>query len=139
MIQRQQSLWLLLACVASVLTYQFPFYVGEKPSEANMNVYTILDAASHFLLLILTGISVLLAGITIFLYKDRKSQFKLALGGVGLSILLLVIYFVQVGKFVKGNFALSSVLVFAILAGYIMAARGIWKDEKLVKSLDKLR
>jgi hypothetical protein len=52
---------------------------------------------------------------------------------------LLVIYIAQVGKFEKGNFALSSLLVFAILAGYIMAARGIWKDEKLVKSLDKLR
>lgn len=138
MIQRQQSLWLLLACVASVLSFQFPFYTGNR-MEGTMSTYSVLDAGSHFLLLILTGISVLLAGITIFLFKDRKSQFKLAIGGAGLSLILLFIYFNQVSKFEKGNFALSAVLVFAILAGYIMAARGIWKDEKLVKSLDKLR
>jgi hypothetical protein len=138
MIQRQQSLWLLLACVASILSFSMPFYTGNR-IENNMSTYAVLDAASHFILLILTGISVLLSGITIFLFKDRKSQFRLVLGGVLLAVVLLVIYIAQVGKFEKGNFALSSLLVFAILAGYIMAARGIWKDEKLVKSLDKLR
>lgn len=138
MIQRQQSLWLLLACVASIFTFQFPFYTGNR-IEGTMSTYSVVDAGSHFLLLILTGISVLLSGITIFLFKDRKAQFKLTLGGVGLAVILLVIYFTQVSKFEKGNFALTAVLTFAILAGYIMAARGIWKDEKLVKSLDKLR
>jgi len=138
MIQRQQSLWLLLACVASALTFQFPFYTGNR-MEGTMSTYSVLDAGSHFLLLILTGISILLAGITIFLFKDRKAQFKLSLGGVGLSLILLFLYFNQVSKFDKGNFALSALLAFAVLAGYIMAARGIWKDEQLVKSLDKLR
>jgi hypothetical protein len=42
-------------------------------------------------------------------------------------------------NFAKGSIALYCIFVFAIIAGYIMAARGIWKDEKLVKSLDKLR
>ena len=139
MIQRQQSLWLLLACVASVLSFYFPFYSGEKVEEGVGAAFSVLDDGSNFFLVIVTGISVLLGGITIFLFKDRKAQFKLALGGVGISVLLLFLYMREVSQFTKGNFALTAVLAIAILVGYIMAARGIWKDEKLVKSLDKLR
>ncbi|MFN4314531.1 MAG: DUF4293 domain-containing protein [Chitinophagaceae bacterium] len=139
MIQRQQSLWLLLACVASALSFYFPFYSGEKVEEGVGAAFSVLDAGSNFFLVIVTGISVLLGGITIFLFKDRKAQFKLALGGVGISVLLLFLYMREVSQFTKGNFALTALLVIAILVGYIMAARGIWKDEKLVKSLDKLR
>ena len=96
-------------------------------------------AGSNFFLLILTGASVLISAITIFLYKDRKTQLKLAIAGILISVVLLILYFVQLKKFTNGNFALTAIFVFAILIGYIMAARGIWKDEKLVKSLDKLR
>ena len=87
----------------------------------------------------MTGISVLLSGITIFLFKDRKAQLKLTIGGVVLAVLLFVVYVAEVSKFKDGSFALSAIFVLAILVGYIMAVRGIWKDEKLVKSLDKLR
>ncbi|MFT3676787.1 MAG: DUF4293 domain-containing protein [Chitinophagaceae bacterium] len=138
MIQRQQSLWLLLAAVASFLSFRFPFYTGNR-LISNISTYDELDAGSNFFILVLTGFSVLLAGITIFLFKDRKTQFKLSIGGIALSVILLILYFIQIGKFEKGHFSLTAVIVFAIVAGYIMATRGIWKDEKLVKSLDKLR
>lgn len=138
MIQRQQSLWLLLAAVASFLSFKFPFYTGNI-LENNLSRFEELEGGSNFFLLILTGASVLISAITIFLYKDRKTQFKLAIGGILLSIILLILYFVQLKKFTTGNFALTAIFVFAIFIGYIMAARGIWKDEKLVKSLDKLR
>jgi putative flippase GtrA len=65
-------------------------------------------------------------------------QLKLCIAGIVLSILLLVIYFNEMRK-LSGSISLSAVFVFIILIGYIMAARGIWKDEKLIKSLDKLR
>ena len=138
MIQRQQSLWLLLACLASVLSFSNPFYVDNR-EEAAMLTYAELNGASNFWLLIMTGISVLLSGITIFLFKDRKAQLKLTIGGVVLAVLLFVVYVAEVSKFKDGSFALSAIFVLAILVGYIMAVRGIWKDEKLVKSLDKLR
>jgi hypothetical protein len=140
MIQRQQTLWLLLAGVASFFTYQFPFYTGEQKLKNNTSVaFAELDGASTLFLLLLTGISILLALVTIFMFKERKNQFRLAIGGLVLSIILLLLYIGQVRTFVKGNFALSSILVFLIIIGYALAARGIWKDEKLVKSLDKLR
>lgn len=138
MIQRQQSLWLLLAAVSSFLSFKFPFYTGNI-LENNMSRFEELEGGSNFFLLVVTGISILISVIAIFMYKDRKTQFKLAIGGILITVILLVLYFSQVKKFATGNFALTAVFLLAILIGYIMAARGIWKDEKLVKSLDKLR
>jgi glucan phosphoethanolaminetransferase (alkaline phosphatase superfamily) len=138
MIQRQQTLWLLLAAVGSFLSFQFPFYTGNR-MENNSSIFAELEAGSTLFLLLLTGISTLTAIITIFLYKERKTQLKMAVAGFVLSIILLILYLAQVKQFDKGNFALTSVFVAAIPIGYIMAIRGIWKDEKLVKSLDKLR
>jgi drug/metabolite transporter (DMT)-like permease len=140
MIQRQQTLWLLLAAICSFLSFQFNFYSGQRVEiAANGPMFEELNAGSNFFLLILTGISVLLSVIAIFLFKDRKMQLKMAIGGIVLAVILLIIYFVEVKKFQTGNFALTCIFSFAVLAGYAMAARGIWKDEKLVKSLNKLR
>ena len=138
MIQRQQSLWLLLAAVASFLSFKFPFYTGNI-LENNLARFEELEGGSNLLLLIFTGASVLISTITIFLYKDRKAQLKLSIVGIMISIILLILYFTQVKKFSDGNFALTSIFVLAILVGYIMAAKGIRRDQKLVKSLDKLR
>jgi hypothetical protein len=138
MIQRQQTLWLLLSAVCSILTLQYPFYSGNK-MVSTMSTYVELDSASNFPLLILTIISILLSVSAIFLYKTRKTQLKVVFAGIILAALMLVVYFMEIKDFEKGNFALTSVFALLVLIGYIMAARGIWKDEKLVKSLNKLR
>ena len=138
MIQRQQSLWLLLSTICAFLSYKLPFFSGTKEGVKNLTEKAILDGGSTFFLLIVTGISLVLSLITIFLYKDRKLQLKLCIAGVILSVLLLIIYFNELRK-LSGSISLSAVFVFGILIGYIMAARSIWKDEKLIKSLDKLR
>lgn len=140
MIQRQQSLWLLLSAVCSFFSFQYPFYTGTRKDEhIATGIYAELDGGSSLFLLLLTGISIILSLIAIFLFKDRKTQLKLAVGGIVLSVIIIVLYFSEIGDFLKGRMAFTCLLVFAILVGYIMAARGIWKDEKLVKSLDKLR
>lgn len=138
MIQRQQTLWLLLAAVCSFLSFQYPFYTGNILKN-DMSVLEELDAASRLQLLLLTGLSVVIGAIAIFLFKDRKTQLKFAITGVVLSVILLILYFLEVKNFESGRFSLTCLLVIAIPLGYIMAARGIWKDQKLVKSLDKLR
>ena len=130
MIQRKQTLWLLLATVAALLSFMFPFATG-KGIEKGLEVDKVLKADSHFLLLILTGASLVLSAVTIFLYKDRQLQIKLSLVGLLLALLTLVLYITQL--------ALFCILPVAVLAGYFMAFRDIRKDEKLVKSLDKLR
>ncbi|MBK5272406.1 MAG: DUF4293 domain-containing protein [Bacteroidia bacterium] len=138
MIQRRQSLWLLLSTISAFLSYKLPFFSGTRIGAKNLTEKAILDGGSSFFLLIITGISLILSFITIFMFKDRKLQFKLCITGVIFSVILLVLYFNEMSK-LSGSISLSSVFVFAIPIGYIMAAYGIRRDEKLVKSLDKLR
>jgi hypothetical protein len=139
MIQRQQSLWLLLTAICAFLTFKLPFFAGGRANTTTtVGGAVYIDAGSNFFLLVLTGISMLIAVIAIFLFKDRKLQLKFCLSGLVLSIITIVFYFVQI-KALPGAIALSAIFAFLMPVGYIMAARGIWKDEKLVKSLDKLR
>ncbi|MFI5134154.1 MAG: DUF4293 domain-containing protein [Chitinophagales bacterium] len=140
MIQRQQSLWLLLSTIGAFLSYKLPFFSGTQIKKEGLPpVPYDLDAGSNMFLLVFTGASIILSLVTIFLYKDRKLQLRLSLGGVALSLLILIIYFTQMKKFQTGSISLSCLLAFAVFAGYVMAARGIWKDQKLVKTLDRLR
>jgi hypothetical protein len=81
---------------------------------------------------------ILSAGI-IFLYKDRKLQMRLCLLGLVLSTGIIALYITQMNKMFKTTLALFAVLPFLMLAGYYLAFRNIRKDDKLVKSLDKLR
>jgi hypothetical protein len=64
---------------------------------------------------------------------------RLCLLGLLLSALIIFLFISQVGKMTKSTLALSCVLPFAVAAGYFLAFRNIRMDEKLVKSLDKLR
>ena len=64
---------------------------------------------------------------------------QLCLVGILVAVIVVVLYFLQFNKLTKPVLALSCILPFAIIAGYILAYRDIRKDEKLVKSLDKLR
>ncbi|NOT49870.1 MAG: DUF4293 family protein [Chitinophagaceae bacterium] len=140
MIQRQQTLWLLLATLAALLSFLFPFAVGgEKVGNAAVPVVFELDAGSRFLLMILTGATLCLSTVTIFLFKNRKQQMILCLVGLFISVLLVIMYVSQTGKLIKPTLALWSIFPFLIVAGYFMAFRLIRKDEKLIKTLDKLR
>jgi peptidoglycan/LPS O-acetylase OafA/YrhL len=138
MIQRQQTLWLLLATLAALLSFMFPFVTG-KHMEKNVLVDTSIKAGSDFLILIFTGASLILSAFIIFLYRDRKLQMKLCLVGLLLSVIIIILYISQLNKLNKATLALFCILPFLILISYVMAWKGIRKDEKLVKSLDKLR
>ncbi|MDZ4806649.1 MAG: DUF4293 family protein [Bacteroidota bacterium] len=138
MIQRQQTLWLLLATLAALFSFMFPFATG-KGLEKGIEVDKTIKAGSDFLLLIFTGASLILSAAIIFLYKDRKLQIKLCLIGLLIAIIIIILYISQMNKLTKATPALFCILPFVIVAGYFMAFRNIRKDEKMVKSLDKLR
>lgn len=140
MIQRQQTLWLLLATAAGVLTFMFPFATGEElVAKTNMKQLVQVDAGSNFFTLILSIASIGVSAVTIFMFKDRKLQLKLCILGLVISVAILVLYILNAKKLVSFTPALWAVLPVAVIAGYFMAWRNIRKDEKLVKSLDKLR
>jgi hypothetical protein len=141
MIQRIQSVWLLVAAAFTALAFKFPFYSGYKAGEPNMPLipFKKLVASSNFLLLIFSAI--LLAGclIIIFLFKDRKLQLNLTIAALALSIINLIIYFIEIKKFTSGTVSLSAIFALATPIFLFLASRGIWKDKKLVRDLDRLR
>lgn len=138
MIQRQQTLWLLLSALAALLSFMFPFVTG-KGTKDGLPVDITVKAGSNFLLLILTGASLILSMATIFLYKDRKLQIKLSLVGLLIAVGIIILFIAEMNKLSNSTLALFCVLPFAGLIGYFMAFRNIRKDEKLIRSLDKLR
>jgi hypothetical protein len=140
MIQRLQSVWLLLAAAAAFCSLRFSFYSGNMVA-ANGKSWVNLTAQTNLLLLILTAGVGIAALIDIFLYKNRKQQSGLAWITFLVSIINLVLYFVQVQKFVPGEGRYNLTALFAIIVPVFLflAIRGIRKDEKLVKSLDRLR
>jgi hypothetical protein len=138
MIQRLQSLWLLLAAVSAFLSFKLPFFSGTKEGVKNLTEKAIIDGGSTLFLLIATGAALIIALITIFLFKDRKLQLRLCVVGIVISLLIVFLYYNEIRK-LSGSISLSCIFVFLIPVAFIMAARGIWHDEKLVKSLNKLR
>lgn len=135
MLQRIQTIWLLLAAICAFLTLKFPFYSGSTL----LNPHVELTGQYNILLLILTVIVATLSAVSIFLFKNRKLQMRLCFAGLLLQIGCLAVYFSKLNEFTEGNFALWSVLSFAVVIFFIMAMLGINKDRKLVKSLDRLR
>lgn len=138
MIQRIQSVWLLLAGVFDAMTFRFPFYSGDWMEDAVPAVVD-LNAQSTIWFTILSVMAGALALATIFLFRNRKLQLKLIYLGIFLSIVLLTLYFLEIGDFYSGNIALWAIFYFAILISFILAARGVRSDEKLVRSMDRLR
>lgn len=127
-----------MAAVFAAITFKFPFYTGDWSKDAVPSSIN-LDASTTIWLTIVTVITGALAFATIFLFSNRALQLKLTYAGIFLSIVLLTLYFAEVSNFSNGSMALWCIFHFAILAFFIMAARGIRHDQKLLKSLDRLR
>ena len=139
MIQRIQTIWLFLSALCAAFTYKFPFYTGNKIPISVTGEQQKLVASSNFLLLILTAVLIVGTFIIIFLYKNRKQQLWLTISALVISIVNIIIYFTELKKFISGTISLTAILSFLIHIFLLLAANGIWKDEKLVKSLDRLR
>jgi hypothetical protein len=134
-----QSLWLLLAAVAAFLTIKFSFYSGNISLNGQPPSFEHLNAGFYFWIELITIALVCIAAIDIFLYKNRKLQGRLALLGILFSLLNIFLYTKQTHRFDAGNYDLSALLALAVPVFFFLAARGIYRDQKLVKSLDRLR
>lgn len=138
MLQRVQSLWLLFATAFDAVTFRFPFYRGDWEKDTTPASIE-LNATTTIWLTVLTVLAGALAFVTIFLFNNRKLQLKLSILGIFITMVLIALYFIEIGNFYDGTVAIWAIFYFAILACFILAARGVWRDEKLVKSMDRLR
>lgn len=93
---------------------------------------------------IVVGLTALLAVATIFLYKNRKLQMKMSLGGILLGAVILFVSALDYWNFTPQTalgkeFNYGIIFPFLIMGLFFLAYRAINKDEKLVKSMDRLR
>jgi len=158
MIQRIQTLYLSLAFIAVALLYAFP--LAQFFSETGTYIFSITGLKNMvpgdppafnsqvFLPLILASAGIaLLALFTIFQYKNRSFQIKLTGVGVLASIALIMgIFFVYIPMIQKKiniipNYldSIGIYLPLIALVFMVMASRAIKRDEKLVRSADRLR
>ena len=136
MLQRIQSIWLLLASICTFLGLQFPFYVGTN--KEGIPSYILKGTEDIPLILVTTAVGVL-ALITIFLYKNRKLQLRLCIAGIALQALVIFLYYSKLKDFVGGTYALTAVLQAAVLLFFFLAARGISNDDRIIKESNRLR
>ena len=136
MIQRIQSLWLLVASAVAFLTFKLSFYSGTRLPD---NLYLPVNATYNFLLMTTTILLGVLTLITIFLFKTRVVQLRLSIVAILLDLLLIFLYFDAIGDFAQGEFAITAALHIIIIVSLIFAAKGINKDEKLIRDSNRLR
>lgn len=141
MIQRLQSVWLLLAAVCGFALTQVPLFIGRLANDVVKKVI----ATESLLLFSLSIGTACLALVCIFLYKNRPLQFKLTVTGVVLSIIIICLEVWHIENFksstilTKASYYWGGLLPIAMTIFFILAARGIYRDEKLIKSLNRLR
>ena len=136
MIQRIQSVWLLVASVMAFLTLKVSFYSGTFLTD---NQYHQLNGTDNILLMTTTIAVGIVALLAIFLYKTRSIQFRLCIIGILLDLLLLFLYLKAKQNFTQGEYAITAALHLVIQLSLAFAARGIRKDDKLIKDSDRLR
>lgn len=148
MIQRVQTLWMILAAIAVFLTIKFSFYSGtlvlQNTADAMTNLatdgsYHLVKATDNFLILILT--SALGTGIIIdiFLFKHRSIQIRIIIAAILVECLIVFLYIRETNHYSQGNFNVWSILHILIIVFLILAAKGIYNDSKLIKESNRLR
>lgn len=146
MIQRIQSIFLFLAALAGFGVLGFPFATSPSATEVHsLFADAKFDVSDNIALLLLFGLAGALALGSIFLFKNRPLQMRLTqlsiVAGV-IGLVLAVILFWQDKNSPPAemiNDGMSAYLPFGLLLFGILALRSIGKDEKLVKSMDRLR
>ena len=154
MIQRIQTIFLFVVLLALVGFNFFPYWESvPRNGEASHLLFSYahvvingedasLTIGLYAVVAGLTGLAALLAIIEISMFKNRVQQMKLgALNSVIMTIALgFMTYFVlQLQKELSGSFGIGIFILALAMLANVMARRFINKDEKLVRSVDRIR
>ena len=145
MIQRIQTIFLLLAALAFFSLFGLDF-ASSNAEHAGFLSDKAFDIQDHIALTVLAGLGGVLALVTIFLFNNRKLQLRLGYGVILLAIALPVVAIALFyGQFnalpsgVKLTYGIGLAAPVLSLIFGVLANRFINKDEKLVRSMDRLR
>lgn len=153
MIQRIQTIYLLLSAILSAIFIFAPFAYFETDLhyffdnfgihyQENSETKTLINA---YPLLILSITAIVLIMTSIFLYKKRKLQIRFSsfalLLEIGSYILIAyyVYYYADANISALVNWQISIVIPMVNTVLIYLAIRGILKDEALIRSLDRIR
>ena len=136
MLQRIQSVWLLLASACAFFSLKTTFYIG---TNQDLIPSYELRGTENFITTLLTMAIGLLAFICIFLYKNRMLQVNLCVVGIFLTLGLLGLYFYYIQSYNGGTIGIAALLQGAILLFFILALRGINRDNMIIKESNRLR
>jgi O-antigen ligase len=139
MIQRKQSLWLFIAAMLNGLLFILPIYVWGNPHVA-------VKSSEYIQLVLMAALATILPLMSIFFFSNRGRQKGLvwlsivaSLGYFGLAVLQKQDLETK-NPLIAYQYAIPGILVTIIAVIFmIMALRGIRKDDKLIRSLDRLR
>lgn len=145
MIQRKQSIWLLLAALLSAGVLMFDLYRGEI-SIGEMTEHKVLRVADHYPSLLIALVMAILPFVTIFMFGNRKRQITMSAVSILSTISFLAMMLNRVTNLSKqtppvtgGSYWVGAVLPVLAIVFLVLAIAGIRRDEKLVRSTDRLR
>jgi hypothetical protein len=137
MIQRIQTVYLLLAALAVILLLFVPFGVINYNNEM-----LVLKGQMNIVLVIIIALIALIALVSIFLFKNRLVQMRVVLVNCILSALFIgFMIFGVVMHILNDEYKPQPgvILPFFVFIFNFLAHRSIKHDETLVRSMDRLR
>ena len=147
MIQRIQSVYLLISTILIGLLFLLPFAEIAKDGAIYLFNFkgVLLDGAvktNGLVISVLLVMIIVLNVFAIFSYTNRGKQVKLVWGVILMLVILLVafVYFTYLAySGAQIGFKLGAILpLIAIVLDYL-AIRSINKDEALIRSIDRIR
>jgi hypothetical protein len=143
MIQRIQSLWLLLSALIILSLSRLSIFTG---TSGDGTVHTLMTA-ERLHLMILAIFLIILPLITIFLFKNRVAQKKIIWIHILLNLLMILFFYLAKDAFMdklpmgftSSRYGLGVAIPAISIVFDVLAYQGIRADEKLIKSADKFR
>ncbi len=162
MIQRIQTLYLVIVLALSVASFCFPLAVFETdkydaseynliPEAVSAETTSLPQGSIAWNAIFFPIASGVLALVAIFLYKNRPLQMKITAFGFLLSTIyvgLLLLWIIsaqetalaqQSIQVTKTIYGVSTYLPMAQVLFFILAQRAIKKDEKMVRDSERIR
>lgn len=136
MLQRIQTVYLILSAIVSCgLIFVFNLWTTVEDK--------VVFAEDHLLVLGLFMLSGVLSLASVFMFKNRKSQFVLGRLNIILNFFLLGFFVYQLlkssGESKISENGVGMFLPILSIVFLVLANKAIKKDEDLVKSVDRLR
>lgn len=153
MFHRAQTIWLSLASIILVAMFFFPIVIIQEPHSFYCNIFSVTGIERHgcfsstfsssYIFLTIYIAIVLLSFISIFNFKNRNRQKWIAIISILLIFVFIILCCINISQ-LPGNLidvyvgVGSYLLAFAIIF-IILTIFGINKDERLIRSAERLR